>query len=118
MPELQNLVLVVDSDLPALRRLLRLVSDSGWSAAGAVDATEACALLETCTPSMVLLDPRLPLAEEVIERVRASLHTRLIELRTNGTAFAEPWLWDGQLPKPVDETSLRELLAALPRGSE
>ena len=93
---------------------MHLLSQSGWTAAGAVDAVEACALLQSCTPRLVILDAELPLGGEVIARARTTSRTSLIALHADGTFFANTELWDGQLRKPVDEASLREILARLP----
>ena len=104
------MALVVDGDLAALRRMLDLLSAAGWDCRGALDAVEACAVLESCAPLLVMIDPQLPLAGEVIARAHTSFPARVVALSANGTFFAEPSLWDGLLVKPVNEPSLRQLL--------
>jgi signal transduction histidine kinase/DNA-binding response OmpR family regulator/HAMP domain-containing protein len=65
-------VLVVDDDAQTRSLLQRTLSQSGWSVSEASSGTAALALLECCTPDLVLLDLLMPQMDgfEVLQALR------------------------------------------------
>jgi hypothetical protein len=103
------LALIVASDHAELRRMMIQARAEGWSVLGAPDSQEACALLESFDPGLIIADVDLPGMSLVATRAR-KISARFAALRREGAAEALPF-WDAELRKPVDRAELSALLA-------
>jgi DNA-binding response OmpR family regulator len=105
------LALGISADAPALRRLLRLLTEAGWTAYGAQDAVEAASLLQLHVPGLVFLDVALPSAELVLDRARESSSIAVVAICEHEELLREPLAWDARLSKPIEEAALGAVIA-------
>jgi DNA-binding response OmpR family regulator len=106
------IALAVEREMGVLLDLLFLLRAEGCDPLGAPDCIEACALMETFAPSLILLDPELPLAPAVIARARI-MNVPVVALCAAGADFAVQPPWEGVLVKPPDPDQLIGLLDSL-----
>jgi len=108
------IALVVESDPGELRRMTQSLRALGWEAIGAEDAPEACALLCTFHPALLIAQVDAPGVAELAQHAReAGSFARLIAVSERDVPPEEVPLWDAEARKPLD---VGELLWAL-KGS-
>jgi DNA-binding response OmpR family regulator len=108
------IALVVESDPAELWRMTLSLRALGWKAIGAPDAPEACALLCTFHPALIIAQDDAPGVAELAQQAReAGSFARLIAVSDGEIPAEEIPLWDAEARRPLD---VGELLWAL-KGS-
>ena len=125
-PEISKRVLVVDDNVDAAESLGMVLSLLGHQAELACNGAEALRMAEAFQPQIIFLDIGLPGMDgyEVAGRIRRDLgmtSTRLIALSGYGTAEdrrrSRESGFDAHIVKPLDPTTLPEVLAASDGGT-
>jgi two-component system nitrogen regulation response regulator NtrX len=110
-------ILVVDDDADVRESIAEVLSSEGHPSIVAADGAEALAALEGCeTPTLVLLDARMPGMDgsEFLERLRSKSvdDIRVIVISASPIPRADSSLVIGELPKPFEVDALLALLTS------
>lgn len=116
-PERRGPVMIVDDDTSILAMLTAIVEAEGYDVVTARNGREALDLLETITPSVILLDMRMPVLDgwavaEALKRASRRIPIVVMTAAEDAERWAEEIAADGHLAKPFE---LNELLTTLER---
>lgn len=109
----QRAILIVDDDPAILSTVAEILEFEGYPVETATNGLEALTLLDTLSPSLILLDMRMPLMDgwqfSRLMRERGLRHPILVMTAAqDAQRWAQEIEADGVLPKPFDLADLLE----------